>query len=183
VRGRLPYQGGATIDPGAFWRDFAVSSTDDFLALIESHGDCADPTDCELCYIRRALPTFEAEAAGHCRCGRCCRELIIEVSALDALREPRIAAEGSPVLDWDSCGETSGEVIGYILNRRATPDDPEPRCVFLRDGNRCDIYDTRPTLCRAYDCRDFDDSTEVTYEIEIEDEADDRPGPAGADAP
>jgi Fe-S-cluster containining protein len=153
------------------------------LALIESHGDCADPTDCELCYIRRALPTFEAEAAGHCRCGRCCRALIIEVSALDALREPRIADEGSPIHDYaiaDGKPTRTGEVIGYILNRRATPDDPEPRCVFLRDGNRCDIYDTRPTLCRAYDCRDFDDSTEVTYEIETED--DNRPGPAGIGA-
>jgi hypothetical protein len=41
-----------------------MSSTDDFSALVESHADCADPADCELCYIRRALPTFEAEAAG-----------------------------------------------------------------------------------------------------------------------
>ena len=68
------------------------------------------------------------------RCGRCCQTMILEATEEDSAREPRIAAEGLPFRDCD----------GYCLN------SPKVACVFLRDGNRCDIYATRPDMCRGF---------------------------------
>ncbi len=77
-----------------------------------------------------------------CRCGECCRRLLIEAEVEDAEREPKIAAMGSPLKGFDN------ELVGYLLNSR-----DDMACVFLdRSTNRCTIYGSRPLLCRVFDC-------------------------------
>src|SRR6266436_4634810 len=72
-----------------------------------------------------------------CRCGRCCEALIIEATLLDAEREPRIAAMGSPIVDDMATGQR--ELIGYLLN------GPGGACVFFDSQTRlCTIHNTRP---------------------------------------
>src|SRR4051812_47751659 len=70
------------------------------------------------------------EAKSECRCGACCRSLILEACVQDAEVEPRIK---------ELCGELremGDEVIGYLLN---APDGP---CTFLdRQANLCTIYE------------------------------------------
>ncbi len=131
-----------------------------FAATVRAH-DCAacpdGPEECELCFIKEELPYIEILCKSDCRCGLCCSHLIIEATALDALREPRIAAECGPIIA--GIGDNPHEVVGYMLNRRPTPDDPSTRCTFLETGPdghaRCGIYRTRPTLCRAFCCETF----------------------------
>jgi Fe-S-cluster containining protein len=76
-----------------------------------------------------------------CRCGKCCRSLILEAYVQDAEREPKIK---------ELCQTITGitdELEGYLLN------GPEGRCVFLDEqSNLCTIYDTRPLACRLFDC-------------------------------
>lgn len=128
-----------------------------FMAALAEHGPAACPDnyeDCETCFVRDVLPMLEGDAKGDCRCGRCCTETLIEVSALDALREPRIAAEGVPYYGMDPLGEIdrTGEPIGYILN---SPNNHYGCAFFEHDptgGGRCGIYATRPTVCRAFHC-------------------------------
>lgn len=96
-----------------------------------------DEHDADECY-----PCLAArEVGGDCRCGACCRNLILEALPEDALVEPRIASV---------CGELRGmadEVVGYLLN---APDGP---CVFLDRGtDNCTIYETRPLMCRLFGC-------------------------------
>lgn len=91
-----------------------------------------DPDGCEACLASYAV-TCE------CRCGQCC-SLLIEATEFDAEREPRIRELGSPFRDQ----------LGYLLN------GPTGACVFLsRDAEGrgiCDIYATRPLVCRLFDC-------------------------------
>lgn len=70
------------------------------------------------------------------QCGECCRSLILEATDLDALREVRIFTECEPVLGMDE--------FGFLLNRTG---GQTSECVFLRNGNHCDIYPTRPNCC------------------------------------
>lgn len=96
------------------------------------------------------LPCAAAEddVKSDCRCGNCCRSLILETLPEDALVEPRIAAE---------CETLHGfmdEMVGYLLN------DPVKgnACHFLDlDTNLCGIYESRPLMCRVYDCADTRD--------------------------
>lgn len=100
-----------------------------------------DPEDCECC-----IELSRSSLCAH-RCGRCCEELLIETSLRDAEREPRIEAECSPIIsDFTGVRET----IGYLLN------DPTKHhtCHFLDAPTKlCTIYDTRPLVCRVFDCR------------------------------
>jgi len=97
-----------------------------------------DPDDCEVCI------EHEHACKSQCRCGQCCERLIIECSLRDALREPKIAARGSPIYD-DMNG--TREHIGYLLNGGDGP------CVFLdRETKLCTIHTTRPLVCRVFDC-------------------------------
>jgi len=66
------------------------------------------------------------------RCGRCCREAIIEVCELDLIREPRLKPHIDPFK------HRSGE---YMLK---TP------CPFL-EGDKCSIYPTRPSVCVGFE--------------------------------
>ena len=89
------------------------------------------------------------EATCECRCGECCRRLLIEVDLDDAEREPRIKDLGSPTYT-DARLTRSGkrELEGYLLNSRE-----DMACVFLdREKNLCTIYETRPFGCRVFDC-------------------------------
>lgn len=102
---------------------------------LDEEGD-HEPDECQKC--------LEAEhtVVCECRCGDCCRRLIIEASLADAEREPRIAQRGSPVRDFD-------EVVGYLLNGQGD----SLSCVFLDEAsNACTIWSTRPGACRFYDC-------------------------------
>lgn len=99
-----------------------------------------DEDACWVCLHRNTVKT-------ECRCGECCRQLIIEVCVEDAEREPRIKERGSPIYtpaELTASGER--ELEGYLLNGK-------DGCVFLdQASNRCTIYETRPLTCRLFDC-------------------------------
>jgi Fe-S-cluster containining protein len=83
-----------------------------------------------------------------CRCGLCCQHFLIEATAADARREPRIAELGAPIPHDDD----SGKPAGYVLNRGAVAGGA---CLFLDfEGERavCGIYATRPEVCRRFEC-------------------------------
>jgi len=85
-----------------------------------------------------------------CRCAECCKRLLIEVLPQDAEREPKIAERGSPIYE-DPRLTASGqkELIGYLLNSK----EKGFACTFLDlQTNLCQIYDTRPLICRLFDC-------------------------------
>jgi uncharacterized protein len=69
-------------------------------------------------------------------CGACCRTFPIFVTEEDASREPRIAEEG--------CRNTSS--ARYALTLYPLPF--HEACCFLQADQRCDIYGSRPTICR-----------------------------------
>jgi Fe-S-cluster containining protein len=100
-----------------------------------------DSDACEVCFEAEHSVTCE------CRCGNCCERLLIEVSVRDALREPRIKVCG-PIYD-DNFGQGPKDLIGYMLNDR----DNDFACRFFdRETRRCIIHDTRPLICRVFNC-------------------------------
>lgn len=103
-----------------------------------------DPDECELCVERCKT------VACDCQCGKCCEQLIIEVSLRDAEREPRIKQLCSPLWDSDiEIFEHRREVGGYLLNSH----DNEGACVFFdRQTRLCTIHETRPLVCRLFNC-------------------------------
>ena len=75
------------------------------------------------------------------RCGACCRTFPIFASEADAAREPRIRDEALALEPW------------LVTEDRAYRLHPLPfheTCCFLGAGARCDIYATRPKVCRAF---------------------------------
>jgi Fe-S-cluster containining protein len=100
--------------------------------------------ECELCVER------EHTVACTCRCGKCCEELLIEVSLRDAEREPRIKQECSPIWDSDiQIFEGRKEVGGYLLNSG----ENGGACRFFdRTARLCTIHETRPLVCRLFNC-------------------------------
>ena len=84
-----------------------------------------------------------------CRCGECCRRLLIEVDLDDAEREPRIKDLGSPTYTDERLTRSGKrELEGYLLNSHE-----DMACVFLdRQTSLCTIYETRPLACRVFDC-------------------------------
>ena len=93
--------------------------------------------ECDLCIERNG------SVSSTCRCGNCCERLILETSLSDAEREPRIAAECAKIRHFQD------ELVGYLLN--------DPRnggaCHFLDCQSRlCTIYETRPLMCRVFNC-------------------------------
>ncbi len=109
----------------------------DFLRGDEIAKAIHDPDECEACLLARG------PVLSDCRCGKCCRELIIEVSELDARREPKIRERGSPIKGIND------EPVGYLLNSKYG----DHHCVFLdKNTNLCTIYSTRPLICRLFDC-------------------------------
>lgn len=76
------------------------------------------------------------------QCGACCRKLILEADHLDAIREPRIQAEGRLL---DGKGKIDFDEAEWGLNN---PDGMA--CVFLNEDNSCGIYNTRPSECVSF---------------------------------
>ena len=98
-----------------------------------------DETECELC-----IEQAETKSCA-CKCGRCCEVAIVEASFRDAEREPRIAETGTPLMDDMRTGVK--EQVGWMLGRT------DGHCVFFDPENRlCTIYDTRPLVCRVFNC-------------------------------
>jgi Fe-S-cluster containining protein len=99
-----------------------------------------DPDECTACLLTKAKECI-------CRCGECCRQLLIEVLAEDADREPKIKERGTPI--FDDMNPTGEKVlVGYFLN-----DQEGSGCVFLaQQSNLCTIYETRPLVCRLFNC-------------------------------
>ncbi len=99
-----------------------------------------DPDECPLCLLTQARLC-------QCRCGHCCERLLIEATAFDARREPRIRERASIT---DEGGLVPYEDADWLLN------GPGGACVFFsRDADGrgiCEIYDTRPLCCRLFDC-------------------------------
>jgi len=89
------------------------------------------------------------EVQCECRCGKCCH-MLIEVDVEDAKREPKIAERGSPIFAPAELTESGKrELEGYLLNDSRNG----YACTFLdRTSNLCSIYDTRPWVCRVFDC-------------------------------
>src|SRR5687768_440559 len=85
-----------------------------------------DPDSCYDCLLSQGVKS-------DCRCGQCCRRLLIEVLPQDAEREPKIKEFGSPILDPpDENGHR--ELIGWLLNNSRE----DVGCVFLdRKTNLC----------------------------------------------
>lgn len=73
-------------------------------------------------------------------CGACCRTFPILVSIGDGQREPRIAQEACSVEPWNRNEEWEYKLHPLPFTRG---------CLFLDEGNRCSIYDTRPRVCRV----------------------------------
>lgn len=100
---------------------------------LDEDGD-HDEEECEVCIEQGHSVQCD------CRCGRCCEGLIIEASLRDGEREPRIKA--LPIIK----GFTD-EPIGYMLNAK------DGACEFLdRRTKVCTIHDTRPLVCRLFQC-------------------------------
>jgi Fe-S-cluster containining protein len=78
-----------------------------------------------------------------CRqCGTCCRRLLLEVSGLDVLREPRWRPFISEYRDMDYTDwESEPDEVVFLVR--------EGPCPFLQ-SNRCTIYRQRPDMCVAF---------------------------------
>lgn len=75
-------------------------------------------------------------------CGACCRTWRVLVSDEDAAREPRIAREGR---------ELAAHVATPLWRFELFPLPFYEACCFLGSDDRCDIYETRPRVCRAFE--------------------------------
>lgn len=107
---------------------------------LDEDGD-HDDESCRMCLEGQTV-------TGQCRCGQCCR-LLIEVDLEDAELEPRIK-ECKPIMAPPELTESGrSELIGYLLNSKRN----DYACAFLDRGtNLCTIYETRPLVCRLFDC-------------------------------
>ena len=110
-----------------------------------------EPDECYHCLLGE-------EVSSRCRCGDCCRSLIIETCLQDAEVEPLIKERGSPIYtgpEFTASGQR--ELQGYLLNGKGGS------CVFFDDeSNLCTIHATRPLVCRLFQC----DGSEVSLRSE-----------------
>jgi Fe-S-cluster containining protein len=121
-----------------------------------------DTYECELCTEQTCSVSCE------CRCGNCCERLFLEASLRDAEREPRISAECGVIRDFDD------EVTGYVLDDRSN----QTACHFFnRELRLCTIYETRPMMCRVFNCDEERRSGELADLLTYE------PDEAGGDSP
>ena len=74
-------------------------------------------------------------------CGACCCTFPVYVSAEDAEREPRIALKGR---NWPSISKRPAGSTNCFRSRFRMR-------VFLGNDNRCNIYHTRPEVCRRFE--------------------------------
>jgi len=86
-------------------------------------------------------PNYERVRDGMCReCTDCCSDKVpFSPDEIDALNKTHpLHLEKVEVLSIEEMGHTAA----YLTTG-------DGKCVFLNDG-RCDIYETRPEICRAY---------------------------------
>ena len=74
-------------------------------------------------------------------CGACCRCFPIFASQEDAQREPRIQRETRGLEEHLQTEDKAYQM--YPLPFHET-------CVFLKDNQLCQIYETRPEVCRRF---------------------------------
>jgi len=74
-------------------------------------------------------------------CGACCGTFPIFASAEDDEREPRIAEEGKELAPWLQTPEWKHQLYPLPFHEA---------CAFLDSSKRCDIYPTRPNVCRRF---------------------------------
>jgi Fe-S-cluster containining protein len=111
-----------------------------------------DPDACYRCLAE------QEPVRSDCRCGECCRSLILEATAEDGVVEPQIKERCSPLYEHPQLTGGTRQLIGYILNAEDGP------CTFLdQQTNLCKIYQTRPLMCRLFDCsgKDRDNLVEL----------------------
>jgi len=79
------------------------------------------------------------------RCGACCRELLLEISGLDLLREPRWAPHlrRYAEVDYDNWRAEPEAVLWMV--------EAPGGCPFLARDHRCRIYPTRPDMCVRFE--------------------------------
>ncbi|MGP8321022.1 MAG: YkgJ family cysteine cluster protein [Methanosarcinaceae archaeon] len=82
-------------------------------------------------------------------CGRCCTKKFNDHVFLLDKDTGLLKKTGSPVLNpapyYEFCDQNGRfYVSGYALKTK-----PDGSCIFLTNG-RCEIYDTRPDICRLY---------------------------------
>lgn len=75
-------------------------------------------------------------------CGACCRTWPVLVGDDDAAREIRIIVEGRLL---------PGHLATPYWRYRLFPLPFHEGCCFLRSDQRCDIYATRPRVCREFE--------------------------------
>lgn len=75
-------------------------------------------------------------------CGACCRSLLLDISGVDLLREPRWEPfiQKYKEIDYEDWPSAPDEVLFLVTTRG---------CPFLVD-NECSIYQTRPDMCVAF---------------------------------
>lgn len=72
-----------------------------------------DEEECYPCLARN-------EITSACRCGECCRHLILEALVEDAVIEPKGKEKGSPIhLPPELTASGTRELIGYLLSIRS----------------------------------------------------------------
>jgi Fe-S-cluster containining protein len=69
------------------------------------------------------------------KCGKCCTNLILEVSSYDRKMPRDLKKKCRPFKDC----------YGFSMNS----DNPPYACIFL-SGRKCGIYEDRPQLCRNF---------------------------------
>ena len=118
--------------------------------LPHTHDEDEEDGECYPCLAQN-------EVKSDCRCGGCCRHLILEALPEDAIVEPKISEKGLPIYSDPRLTGTR-ELIGFLLNSA----ENGQACAFLdRATNLCGIYQTRPLMCRQFDCDNRDDLVEL----------------------
>lgn len=98
------------------------------------------------------------------KCAGCCSQMIVEITHLDIIREPRLE-QYAELLDEHGkiVFENDMEKEYLLACGQSKP------CAFLKDS-KCEIYPTRPNTCVAFEpggeqCREFqrEESNSIIY--------------------
>ncbi|MGC6424345.1 MAG: YkgJ family cysteine cluster protein [Lentimonas sp.] len=76
------------------------------------------------------------------QCGACCRCFPIFASKDDAEREPRITKETRLLEPHLQTTDKAHQLFPLPFHER---------CVFLQNDQLCQIYETRPSVCRRFE--------------------------------
>ena len=75
-------------------------------------------------------------------CGACCRCFPIFASSADAEREPRIKRETRGVEEYLQTTDRAYQMYPLPFHEA---------CAFLKEDQLCQIYETRPEVCRRFE--------------------------------